>query len=212
MSANPCRLILHPNLPWMIASVTLFAAAMLGCERREIEEHTVAKGVERVPEAPPESPVAAGQPGADAEAASRPWTVPDGWTEDTEPRPMRLATYLAPDADGAVEVAVTRFAGRVGGELANINRWRGQMGLPALDEAGLEAAIVRFASSGYDGYQTRIESAGGVMLAAGVYDEAIDQTWFLRATLADAASADRLESDLFAMARSIAGVAREDGG
>ncbi len=122
---------------------------------------------------------------------------------------MRLATYIAPDDSGPVEVAITRFGGRVGGDLANINRWRGQMGLPAIDGAELEAAIVRFSATGFDGYETRIEAPSGVMLAAGVYDEAIEQMWFVRATVPDAAVADRLQADLFSMARSIAGLGDE---
>lgn len=119
---------------------------------------------------------------------------------------MRLATYIAPDSAGAVEVAVTRFGGRVGGEVANINRWRVQMGLGAIVEGELDAAVTRFSSAGFEGYETRIESPRGVMLAAGVYEEAIDQTWFVRATVLEKAAADRLQDDLFRMARSIAGV------
>lgn len=214
MPANPCRLISHhtPLSTILTVAATLFTLTMLGCERRGIEEQTIEKGVERVPDAPAEAVAGGAQPGSAVDAASRPWIVPDGWTEDPQPRQMRLATYLVSGPEGSQEVAVTRFAGRVGGELANINRWRGQMGLPAISEPDLEAVITRFSSNGFDGYQTRIESPSGVMLAAGVYESAIDQTWFLRATLPDAETADRLEADLFAMARSIAGVEREGGG
>ncbi|MBA4120410.1 MAG: hypothetical protein C0513_06900 [Isosphaera sp.] len=184
------------------------AALLAGCEREGVRTRDVAKGVERVPAAP--EPAPGPDQSAEPVAADRawPWTVPQGWTEDPTPRQMRLATYLAPDPAGPVEVAVTRFAGRVGGELANINRWRGQMGLAPLGEGELEAAVVRFASLGHDGYRARIESAAGVMLAAAVYQEAIDQTWFVRSTVPDAGVADRLERDIFAMARSIAGLAQ----
>jgi beta-galactosidase GanA len=115
---------------------------------------------------------------------------------------MRFATYMAPTTSGKVEVAVTKFPGRVGGELANINRWRGQMGVATIDAAGLEAAIMRFSAAGFEGYETRIESAKGVMLAAGVYEQASDQTWFIRATAKDAAEADELKSAVFGMGRS----------
>lgn len=124
---------------------------------------------------------------------------------------MRVATYMAPAATGKVEVAVTRFPGRVGGELANINRWRGQMGVPTIDATGLEAAIKRFSAAGFEGYETRIESAKGVMLAAGVYEAASDQTWFIRATAKDAAEADGLQGGVFGMARSITEGGKTDG-
>ncbi len=188
-----------------------------GCEREGVASHEVAKGVERVPESDGDaggaaSPDALAATAATAPGADRPWTVPAGWVEDPMPRQMRLATYVVPatpDSEGSValaEVAVTRFGGRVGGDLANINRWRGQMGVGPIAEAELESAITRFSAPGYDGYEARIESAAGVMLAAGVYDESIDQMWFVRTTVAEGDVADRIQADVFGMARSIAGL------
>lgn len=194
------------------AAVVLLAS-VVACDRSGVEERAVPKGAERMP-ADPETPASApdeADPSASVPTRS-PWTVPAGWIADPEPRPMRLATFVAPDPGGAVEVAITRFAGRVGGELANINRWRGQMGLGPIEETELEPLIDRFESPGYEGYTVRIESAGGVMLAAGVYDAAIDQTWFVRATVPDAAAADRMQAELFAMARSIASPSVQDDG
>lgn len=50
----------------------------------------------------------------------------------------------------------------------------------------------------------RIDSDRGAMLASGVFNESINQTWFIRVTIPEAALADQLEEDVFAMARSIA--------
>ena len=49
---------------------------------------------------------------------------------------MRYAT-IKPTAQGKIEVSVTVFPGPAGGELANVNRWRNQIGLPPVDEAAL---------------------------------------------------------------------------
>jgi hypothetical protein len=185
--------------------VVLLASA---CDDAVIEEHRVPQGVERMPEVPVEPPPDAGDP---LDAMASRWVVPSTWTPDLEPRPMRVATYLAADESGDVEVAITRFPGRVGGELANLNRWRGQMGLPSIEEPQLEASVTRFDMAGFKGYQTRIESDAGVMLAAGVYDRAADHTWFVRATVPNVAVADRLEGDLFSFARSMAGPQGEGG-
>ncbi len=125
---------------------------------------------------------------------------------------MRLATYLAPDPGGTVEVALSRFDGRVGGELANMTRWRRQMGLPPIEADELESAITRYSAPGFEGYEARIESPSGVMLAAGVYETAIDATWFVRATVTDPGAADRLQAEVFGVARSIAGAEGESGG
>lgn len=212
-SQNRTRCVITHRVRLALTNPFLLAICILslvgGCEHDGIEIHEVAKGVEEVPAA--EGAGKKSDEDAEPEVrGDRPWAVPDGWTEDPKPRQMRLATYIVPDSSGPVEVAVSRFAGRVGGELANINRWRGQMGLPAIDEAELEETIARFSAPGFDGYKTRIEALpSGVMLAAGVYEEAIDQMWFVRATVPDAAVADRLQADLFSMARSIAGLGDE---
>jgi hypothetical protein len=173
-----------------------------GCGEEQIEERQLPKGTEQVP-----AGEGAGAEAARADGGGAPWVAPDRWRQVPGERPMRLATFEAPDeaGGGAVEIAVTRFPGRVGGELANMNRWRGQMGLPPLEEGELEAAIERWEAPGWEGYQARIEGGEGDMLAAGVYEEAEDRTWFVRAT-APAEVADRIEDEMWAFARSIAGL------
>jgi hypothetical protein len=63
------------------------------------------------------------------------WTTPAGWTEEKGGRADRVATLRA----GDLEMSVTRLGGSAGGTLANVNRWRGQIGLPALAESELAA-------------------------------------------------------------------------
>ncbi|HEX4047116.1 MAG TPA: hypothetical protein VH309_04755, partial [Elusimicrobiota bacterium] len=48
-----------------------------------------------------------------------------------------LATFEPPAAKGKAEVTVVALPGDVGGELANVNRWRGQLALPPISEAEL---------------------------------------------------------------------------
>ena len=67
--------------------------------------------------------------GADAIA----WDLPKGWIE-AHTGGMRLAT-LKPPAAGKIDVSVIMIPGAAGGELANVNRWRGQIGLQPIDEA-----------------------------------------------------------------------------
>ena len=63
------------------------------------------------------------------------WALPKGWTE-TRSGGMRYAT-IKPTAPGKIDVSVTVFPGTAGGEVANVNRWRNQIGLPPVDEAAL---------------------------------------------------------------------------
>ena len=121
---------------------------------------------------------------------------------------MRLATYMIPTEAGDQEVAVTRFPGQVGGVLANINRWRGQMGLQPIAEPELADNIDEFtlqtSNGSFDGYLTRIESVQGVMIAVAIFQESINQTWFVRSTLPNPEIADQLQDQIIEFARSIA--------
>lgn len=60
--------------------------------------------------------------------------IPPGWQWDPRPRPPRLATFVISDGNRQAEVAITRFPGDVGGTLANVNRWRRQVDLSAIDD------------------------------------------------------------------------------
>lgn len=200
---------------WILGGIVVLG--QIGCEQSGIEEHRASDGAEQ--SAPSGDEGEASQPLSEAangpasdQGSDLPLVLPEGWTLDPEPRRMRLATFMAPDESGPIEVAVTRFGGRVGGVLANINRWRGQLGLEPVAESDLESIITRFSAPGFDGYETRIESDSGVLLASAVYDESIDQTWFVRATVADPSVADRIERDLFGMARSITSSGGAGGG
>lgn len=66
------------------------------------------------------------------------WRAPDSW----QPQPlgsMRKGSWLIERDGQSAELSVTVFPGDVGGDLANINRWAGQVGAPAIDDAQLKA-------------------------------------------------------------------------
>ena len=85
---------------------------------------------------PPPTPTPPSAPAAPA-APEAAVATPAGWTQQT-PGPMQVAKFTVPEKDGAkADVTVSVFPSDTGGTLANINRWRGQVGLPATDEAGL---------------------------------------------------------------------------
>jgi hypothetical protein len=71
--------------------------------------------------------VAAGQ----NDNANSIWTVPSGW-QAVPPSQFLLAQYLVQDGDARAEVNISELAGEGGGLLANLNRWRGQLGLPPI--------------------------------------------------------------------------------
>lgn len=69
---------------------------------------------------------------AASDAPNPQWTVPSGWQEG-QSSAMRRATFVVKGDDGqTAEVVVSTFPGDVGGLQANVNRWRGQIGLGPL--------------------------------------------------------------------------------
>jgi hypothetical protein len=69
------------------------------------------------------------------------WATPQGWTALAAGQ-MQVAKFAVPERDGAkAEVAVSIFPNDTGGTLANVNRWRKQLGLGEVDAAGLAALV-----------------------------------------------------------------------
>ena len=76
-------------------------------------------------------------PGTTAQVTNPQWTVPAGW-EAAASSPIRRASFAVRGEGGQLaDIAVTAFPGDVGGMLANINRWRGQIGLAPVTETEL---------------------------------------------------------------------------
>jgi hypothetical protein len=69
------------------------------------------------------------------------WKTPAGWSEQP-PANMVIASFAVPGKDGKkADVSITTFPGDVGGELANVNRWRRQLGLAEATEPGKSDVI-----------------------------------------------------------------------
>ena len=114
---------------------------------------------------------------------------------------MRAATFQAGEGDAAIEVAVSQFPGDVGGMLANVNRWRGQVGLEPITEADLAANTKPFQNEGFKGVTMRLKGPTQHMLAAIITEEQAKRTWFVKATAAPA-QADAHEAEVNEFARS----------
>lgn len=114
---------------------------------------------------------------------------------------MRLATYQMQGPSGPVEVAISRFPGDVGGMLANVNRWRGQVGLPPATDADLAGMIEPFESPGFNGSLLHIQGAEQHIVVASIFEPGANQTWTVRVSGTPEVAA-AVKADIFAFART----------
>ncbi len=67
------------------------------------------------------------------------WVTPEGWVEMASGSAMRYATFSIKGLHGHdVDVSITPLPAMQGGELENVNRWRGQVGLDPIDQEELD--------------------------------------------------------------------------
>ena len=74
--------------------------------------------------------------------------------------------------------------GAAGGELANVNRWRGQIGLGPIDEAALAAArvVVKTKAGALNVYDFTSDGQTKSRMVAGLISTPDGNTWFLKLT------------------------------
>ena len=138
------------------------------------------------------------------------WDVPQGWESVNSDQPMRLATFKP--ASGQPEISITAFPGDSGGLLANINRWRGQLGLEPLDQSQLAAAVETSTEGSVKVTLTDVTGSKGQEMLGAVIDPGDGKTWFVKATGEPSVIAS-LKPDFNAFARSFRpAAATPDGG
>lgn len=97
---------------------------------------------------------------------------------------MILAKFTAQNGGNSADITVSSFPGDVGGLLANVNRWRDQVGLPKLDEGGLASATQTIDLS--EGKGTVVDvtgndrKSGQTARLVGVIVPRAGQTWFYK--------------------------------
>lgn len=109
------------------------------------------------------------------------YTVPEAW-EVMPPSRMVLLTFQASAAErtDTVNISSSAFPGEVGGKVANINRWRRQIGLGPVEEAEAIAMIQPLTISGKEAWQVTFnnDTAGAQMVVSAVFHDG--KTWFFK--------------------------------
>jgi len=176
--------------PIGIAAAALLLAA---CGEEKVASYMVPK------EKDPELPMAGADagapqaPGAGASMAdtsvptaggdSLAWQAPAGWAAKAASA-MRKGSFSVPGDGGESDLSITAFPGDVGGELANVNRWRGQVGLTPLGPEGLDASVSRFEANGLAFTLVDLSGQGeaGAKAILGAIVPHAGSTWFFKLT------------------------------
>ena len=125
--------------PWAAGcAVAGLAVALAGCGRDGVQVYRVAKeSSSAADQAPAAAGLPAGHPDTGNAMPTLEWKLPAGWQE-APPGEMRVASFRVPGKDAKqADVSVIPLPGMAGGDLGNVNRWRGQVGLAAVTEAEL---------------------------------------------------------------------------
>jgi hypothetical protein len=195
-----------PQPVWWFSVLVPLLLLAAGCHRDEVKVYRVAKDQDQAqtqtapalptdspnPALPPGHPDISSLPTASTTAVSgsaQPqltWTTPSGWTEVT-PSEMRVASFKVAGANGkSADVSVIPLPGLPGSDEANVNRWRGQVGLAAAtpEELKKSAENVEAASQPAQLYDLAGKTPGQGESARilGVIQHRDDAVWFFKMT------------------------------
>jgi len=141
------------------------------------------------PALPPSHPAISGpgllQASASTGAQDRPdWQVPSNWKEGNA-EGFLVAKYIVTGSDNSrADVNVSKSPGTGGGFAANVNRWRGQLGLGQLSEAELNKIATPLDTAAGKGLSVDMSGTDGrsgqKARLVGVIIPEQSQTWFYK--------------------------------
>ena len=178
-------------LPVLTAALIVFTGA--GCGRDEVKVYHVDTN-ETVNPTPPPLAASGAMPGTMPDGMLAPdnsglpplkYTLPAGWKEK-ELTQMRVASFSVSENGKQADVSVIPMSGMAGGNLANVNRWRGQVGLQPLDEAGVQKTAEKVSVAGLD---SDLFDISGTVPGSGEAERILatvllreDTSWFFKMT------------------------------
>ena len=186
-------------LTWL--GFALLALALAGCGHDNVQVYRLSND-DSSSASPPPNAAAAAPNDNNAAPPGLHWTLPSGWTE-VAPGAMSIATFKVPGQNGAeAEVSVVPLPGSAGGDAANVNRWRGQVGLPAasadeLQKMGEAVQVGDQPATLYD-----IVGSDNTKRILGAMQDRNGTTWFFKMT-GDAGLVEQQKPEFTAFLKSL---------
>jgi len=211
---------------WLPLLLLTLAGFVAGCHRDEVKTYRVAKESDQAPAQsapamstdspnpalPPGHPDISSAPGnavpptPKAGLPQLTWQTPDGWKE-VAPGEMRVASFKVQGAAGQqADVSVIPLPGLAGSDDANVNRWRGQAGLPPLSPDDLKKSSEDVVAGGQPAQLYDIAGQnpgnGNAERILGVIQHRDDTAWFFKMT-GDAALVEDQKPAFVALLKSL---------
>lgn len=130
------------------------------------------------------------------------WKVPDGWTE-SEGNQFSLAAFAVAAGDKSVKTTVSRAGGDL---LANVNRWRQQLGLEEWSKEDMSKSAKQLSIDGSEGTLVELVGkdarSGQPSCTLGVIVPRGESSWFFKLT-GDVTLAQREKANFEAFVQSV---------
>jgi hypothetical protein len=110
------------------------------------------------------------------------WTLPPNW-KSISPGPFAAAAFEVVDGDAKLKITISPLPASGNNLPDNVNRWRGQVGLPELSAADLPATLTKIPVLGVDGDLVRLDGKGpgdAKLSIHGVIAVVGDKMWFVK--------------------------------
>lgn len=128
------------------------------------------------------------------------WRVPEGW-QKAAPGQMQVAKFVVEGGDAKKsEVTVSIFPNDTGGTLANVNRWRKQIGLEPIDESALKTVVTPLDPNTPDAVLADLANENGRRLLGAIVPRG--GQWFFYKMLGDAELVAQQREGFIAFANS----------
>ena len=129
------------------------------------------------------------------------YEAPAHW-QPAPPSPFSVLSFRVVEGNRTLEVTVSTAGGDL---LANVNRWRGQVGLPPWTAAELASGVQKIQTLGTEGEYVQLvgpSTDGSGQTILGVIARAAGQTWFVKLR-GDSALAEREKPQFEAFVKSL---------
>jgi hypothetical protein len=194
-----------PKPVWRLPILTVLLFLAAGCHRDDVKVYRIAKEQDQAsqpaapalptdspnPKLPQGHPDISTMPGATlaASASAAPqltWKTPAGWKE-VPPSELRVASFKVAGAAGKqADVSVIPLLGMAGTDAANVNRWRGQVGLPVMTDDELQKSAESIEAGGQPAQLYDITgqnpASGETSRILGVIQHRDNTAWFYKMT------------------------------